>query len=162
MAELPYRYPPLVERDKPAVQTFPFPDALADLVEVLDYRPGWSFELLHKERDPGCAGLTFVVITCGYDAYHVERGQTYRVAHYWPVPPATFNVPSWRRWLFETLARVELHEAMEFFAIDGEHPYAPNHGPGYDPYVVRELTDDEARRTSFRGVVKAVEHNPVA
>lgn len=32
-------------------------------------------------------------------------------------------------------------------------PYGPNHGPGHDPYTVREVAADEDRRTSFRGVV---------
>lgn len=43
---------------------------------------------------------------------------------------------------------------MEFFTIDGVKPYAPNHGPGNDPYVVRELTTDQARRTSFLGTIQ--------
>lgn len=30
-------------------------------------------------------------------------------------------------------------------------PYAPSHGPGNDPYLVRELGTDIDRRTSFRG-----------
>lgn len=32
-------------------------------------------------------------------------------------------------------------------------PYAPNHGPGNDPYVVREETTDIDRRTQFTGNV---------
>lgn len=42
---------------------------------------------------------------------------------------------------------------MEFFVIDGERPYAPNHGPGHDPYTIRETSTDEERRTSFRGTL---------
>lgn len=30
-------------------------------------------------------------------------------------------------------------------------PYAPNHGPGYNPYIVRELTTDEERRIQYTG-----------
>lgn len=33
-------------------------------------------------------------------------------------------------------------------------PFAPTHGPGDDPYTIKELATDEQRRTSFRGVVK--------
>jgi hypothetical protein len=33
-------------------------------------------------------------------------------------------------------------------------PYAPNHGPGEDPYRITEITTDEARRTSWRGQLK--------
>lgn len=78
----------------------------------------------------------------------------YRVHHFMPVPPASYNRASWQRWLFEQCLLIERHEASEFFEIDGERPYAPNHGPGWDPYIVTELTTDVDRRTSFRGVVK--------
>lgn len=44
------------------------------------------------------------------------------------------------------------------FTIPIEHavyhrPYAPNHGPGNDPYQVRELTTDMDRRTQYTGNV---------
>jgi hypothetical protein len=76
-----------------------------------------------------------------------------RVRHMFPVPPATYNRASWLRWLFECFSKVELHECMEFFTIDGEKPFAPNHGPGWDPYLVTQLATDLDRRTSFRGEV---------
>jgi hypothetical protein len=33
-------------------------------------------------------------------------------------------------------------------------PFAPNHGPGYDPYRLVEYEDELARRTLFTGEVK--------
>lgn len=36
-----------------------------------------------------------------------------------------------------------------------ERPFAPNHGPGRDPYTIVEYADDVDRRTSFRGEVAA-------
>jgi hypothetical protein len=135
-------------------QTAPYPTELADLVENLTYRPSWRFTLEHKDRGQGSQGLTLCIFTKGYDSYHPERGQNYGVVHYMPVPPAAFDRRSWQRWLFEQLVLVERHEAMEFFQVDGERPYAPNHGPGRDPYVVHEYGVDEDRRTSFRGDVQ--------
>lgn len=136
-------------------QKAPFPDELSDLVDDLEYRPGWLFTLIPDlDRGQGSQGLTLDIVTKGHDAYHPERGQNYCVHHYMPVPPASFDRRSWRRWLLEQILLVERHEACEFFTINGEHPYAPNHGPGNDPYIVAELTSDEERRTSFRGVVK--------
>jgi hypothetical protein len=132
-------------------QTAPDPTELFDLVEALTYRPGWTFTLEVVDRGQGSEGLTLDIVTRGYDSYHPERGEVYRVHHFMPVPPAAYDRPSWQRWVFEQILLVERHEACEFFALDGERPYAPNHGPGHDPYVVRELTTDEARRTSFRG-----------
>lgn len=147
------------------VQSAPYPDALADLVTQLRYRPDWTFALEDIVRDPArshgaeARGLTFIVTTMGHDAYHPERGQHYGVHHYFPVPPATFNRRSWTRWLFDCLVRVETHEAMEFFALEAPHthvlqrPYAPTHGPGDDPYVVHEYATEEQARTRFTGEV---------
>ena len=136
-------------------QVAPDPEILFSLVDRLEYRPGWTVKLSDLDRGQGSEGLTLVITTCGYDSYHPERGENYRVNHYMPVPPAAFDERSWRRWLFEQCLLVERHEAMEFFQIDGERPYAPHHGPGNDPYIVFEHGTDEDRRTSFRGVVKA-------
>jgi hypothetical protein len=152
-----------------AVQQFPEPAGLAELVRQVRYRPGWRFRLEDIDRGQGSKGLTLIITTCGYDAYHPEQGENYRVNHYMPVPPAAYDNRSWRRWLFEQCLLVERHECMEFFALtetgdfmtaDGEHvtekttrPYAPNHGPGNDPYIVAELTTREARRTAFTGVL---------
>jgi hypothetical protein len=148
-------------------QTAPYPAILAGLVARLRYRKhlGWEVWLeddLQRDK-PGrhtgeSRGMTLVVQRCGPDTYHPEHHL--RVNHYFAVPPATYNLASWQRWLFERLGEVDLHERMEDFAIadspGSEHvvrPYAPNHGPGEDPYRVTELTTDEARRTSFRGEV---------
>lgn len=136
-----------------ATQTFPFPDGLARLVDQLEYRPGWTFDLRDLVRDPGSEGLTLTITTRGYDSYHPDRGENYRVNHYSPVPPATYKLEDWRRWLFDRLVDVETHEAAEFFVVDGDRPYAPNHGPGRNPYTVVEYRDDLDRRTRFTGEV---------
>lgn len=139
-------------------QAAPFPEPLRYLVDRLSYRPGWTFRLAHIDRGQGSEGLTLVITTCGYDSYHPDHGENYRVNHYMPVPPASFNRRSWQNWLFEQLLLVEKHECMEFFAIFDEdatgltvRPFAPAHGPGNDPYLVLMYGLDEDRRTSFRG-----------
>lgn len=139
-------------------QEAPFPEPLAYLVARLSYRPGWAFKLADIDRGQGSAGLTLIIKTRGYDSYHPDRGETYQVNHYMPVPPAAYDARSWQRWLFEQILLVERHEAMEFFALHdspgSEHairPYAPSHGPGNDPYLVREAGTEADRRTSFRG-----------
>lgn len=140
--------------DNTMSQKAPFPTELDDLVSKVTYRPGWRFTLNHIDRGQGSEGLTLDIVTMGYNSYHPEQGENYRVHHYMPVPPAAYNRQSWQRWIFEQILLVERHEAMEFFQIDGERPYAPNHGPGWDPYIVTEVTTDTDRRTSFRGDVK--------
>jgi hypothetical protein len=142
-----------------ARQYGPYPQALADLVGRLAYRPGWAFTLRDMERDPAdthgaaAGGLTLVVLAGVHDAY--EPGRRRPVNHYFPVPAATYNEASWLRWLLDCVLLVEQHEACEWFRLgEGEgdvRPFAPTHGPGENPYSIKELATDEARRTSFRG-----------
>ena len=141
-------------------QVAPDPAPLAYLVARLSYRPGWAFKLADIDRGQGSEGMTLVITTLGYNSYHPGDGETYRVNHYMPVPPAAFDHRSWQHWLLEQCLLVERHEAMEFFAVrdspGSEHrvrPYAPSHGPGNDPYMIREAGTDLDRRTSFRGEV---------
>lgn len=141
-------------------QAAPDPAPLSYLVDRLSYRPGWTFRLADIDRGQGSEGLTLIITTRGFDSYHPDRGENYRVNHYMPVPPAAYDARSWQRWLFDQLLLVERHEAMEFFAVHdspgSEHavrPYAPSHGPGSDPYIVREVGTDLDQRTSFRGEV---------
>lgn len=126
-------------------------ELLRELVAGLDYRPGWSSTLVEVEHGES-KGLRFDIYAVGYDSYHPDRGQTYRVRHSFIVPPASYNETSWGRWLLERFLDVERHEAMEFFRVAGRRPFAPNHGPGHDPYHLRELNTVEAAETTFRGV----------
>jgi hypothetical protein len=105
-------------------QQAPFPEPLRELVGQLTYRPGWTFTLIDTDRGQGSVGLTLDIVTSGYNSYHPERGPNYRVHHYMLVPPADRK----------------------------SVVYAPNHGPGNDPYIVAELASTEDRDTSFRGV----------
>jgi hypothetical protein len=158
----PCRYYPLSEEDKPlpdpatepqyCTQAAPWPQELAVLVKELQYRE-WIFVLMDKDRGQGSRGLTLVIQTKGYNSYVPEQGETYRVNHYMPVPPAAFNRQSWQRWLFEQCLLVERHECCEFFKIKGKRPYAPHHGPGNDPYIVFERGTDLEARTMYTGEV---------
>lgn len=136
-------------------QEAPFPSALAGLVSRLSYRPGWAFRLSDIDRDEDVdgkvvgRGLTLVVITRGYNSYKPSDGENYRVHHYFIVPAATYDERAWRRWLFDRLIDVETHECMEFFKIDSRRPYAPSHGPGNNPYSVRDRQTEEDAHTMF-------------
>jgi len=137
------------------MQSAPFPQVLADLISGLSYRPGWRFSLSDVDRDKDEAGrvvgrgLTLDVITLGRNSYRISDGETYRVHHYFIVPAATYDIRSWTRWLFERLIDVETHECMEFFKIAGRRPYAPSHGPGNNPYTIRERQTEEDAHTMY-------------
>ena len=155
-------------------QTAPYPYELAELVERLAYRPGWRFTLADIERDPAsthgaaAGGLTLIVFADVHDTYHPEERRP--VNHYFIVPAATYDRRAWLRWLLDRVLDVEQHEACEWFrfpmpprwdpasvshlAQPDDRPYAPNHGPGRDPYTIVEYATDVDRRTSFRGEVQ--------
>lgn len=141
----------MTDEPKLNTQTAPYPVVLEELVDACTYRDEWELKLWHLDRGQGCSGLTLSVFVEVPNSYPPHA--PIRVHHLFPVPAAAYNRESWRRWLFEQLQLVERHEAMEFFEVDQVKPYAPNHGPGHDPYTVREVTTDEARRTDFRGRV---------
>lgn len=133
------------------MQEAPYPDALSEIVNGLKYRPGWTFRLVDIDRGQGSRGLTFIVTSKGFDTYNIDRGETYRVNHYFPVPPAAYGRQSWERWVLDRLIDVETHEACEFMVVDGRRPFPPVHAPGWDPYAVREPLDRVAAETSYRG-----------
>lgn len=135
-------------------QVAPYPQILEQLVLGTSYRPSWHLDLADEDRGQGSKGLTLRVFTLGYDTYNIDKGQTYRVVHYFPVPPAAYNEESWKRWLLNRLIEVETHEACEFLQINGTRPFAPHHGPGWDPYIVLHHGENVDARTDFRGNVQ--------
>lgn len=140
-----------------------YPHMLAKLVASLGYKPGWRFELTDLDRGQGSAGLTLIINVNGPNSY--RPWEMISVNHYMPVPPAAYDMRSWRRWLLDQVLLVERHEACEFFRLYvdeadqladmdsgyADRPYAPSHGPGSDPYLIREIGTEADRRTSFRG-----------
>jgi hypothetical protein len=143
----------MVMYDKPTMhQAAPYPDELAVLIEDTTYRKNWLVYLTDEDRGQESKGLTVTIIAATVNSYPPHNPM--RVRHLFPVPPAAYNRASWLRWLFECFLLVERHEAMEFFTVAGDKPYAPNHGPGHDPYTIRELATDIDRRTSWRGEVQ--------
>lgn len=44
-----------------------------------------------------------------------------------------WQVEDWQRWVFQRLWLVELHEAAEFFRVDGERAFPPHGYDGVDP-----------------------------
>jgi hypothetical protein len=123
-------------------------DVLAGVVARTRCKPDWRFRLLRED-----GALRLVISLTGPDAGDPENELT--VSHYFPVPTATYNEATWRRWIFERCRGVENHELGEWFRVDGARPFAPLHGPGEDPYAVHEFRDEVDRRTRQDGVVRA-------
>lgn len=123
-------------------------DILAGQVSRATCKPGWKFNLAVEAN----AALRLVITVEGPDAAQPEHLIT--VAHYFPVPTATYNEATWRRWIFERCRGVENHELGEWFRVDGERHFAPLHGPGEDPYTVHEFRPDVDRRTRQDGQIR--------
>lgn len=127
---------------------------LRDLLEGLECKPGWTFDL---EGEDGACRLRITDTLCR-DAYQPDRSMP--LAHYFPVPVATYNRMSWRRWVFECCLKVEAHELGEWFR-DGPRlrPFAPLHGPGEDPYAVHDHRPDLdlARETTQSGTIRPMD-----
>lgn len=134
-------------------QSAPYPQALADLVEKTSYRRGWQVWLTDPDYDrgQGSVGLTLIIRTATVNSYPPHDPMC--VDHLFPVPPAAYDDRSWQRWLFEQFLLVERHECMEFFTVAGDKPYAPSHGPGNDPYLVREIGTELDQKTKFTGEI---------
>jgi hypothetical protein len=120
-------------------------ELLIFLIEKAECKPGWIFD---SEGQGGDMRMTITV--AGKDSY---TGRPLSVRHFFPVPMATYNEKSWRRWIFECCRKVEDHELGEWFKIDGARPFAPLHGPGEDPYTVHEFRSELDARTLQDGSI---------
>lgn len=115
---------------------------LAELVVRVSYKPGWTFTLEEISRGQGCEGLTLMIGATVRNSFGEDDVD---VLHLMPVPPAAYDEATWRRWILEQILLVEKHEALEFFRVDGDQAFFPNHDPGKDPYAIVETqTRDEA------------------
>lgn len=119
---------------------------LRELVDQVECKPGWSFYLVDED-----GALRLVIQVPGYDSYNPKRSFT--VNHFQPVPIATYNDATWKRWLFEQCRRVENHELGEWFRFGDVRPFAPMHGPGEDPYMVHSIRPERDALTRQDGSV---------
>lgn len=122
-------------------------DVLRALVDRVTCKPGWTFDFTDDDE-----GFRLVIWVPCEDSRSPTR-RPMAISHYFPVPTATYNERSWRRWVFECCRKLEDHELMEFFLVDGERPFAPLHYPGADPYTIHEIATDEEARTDQQGRV---------
>lgn len=122
-------------------------DILMKVVSETHCFPNWSFRL---EDDHGAIRL--VITIHGHDNYHPD--QPWNVAHYHPVPIATYNEKTWRRWVFEQCRRTFNHELGEALHFNGVRPFAPMHGPGEDPYTIHEIRSEADALTTQDGSLR--------
>lgn len=122
-------------------------DLLSSIVAKTQCKKGWSFWLQDED-----GALRLVIQIDGYNNYHHDK--PWCVNHFFPVPTATYNEKSWRRWIFECCLKVENHEMGECFRVGDERPFEPCHGPGEDPYTVHEYRPEIDARTTQNGSIR--------
>lgn len=114
---------------------------LGKIVARTKCKLGWSFRL---ETKPENLMPSLVIRVLGVDSSEPDRLAPMAVDHSFPVPEATYNAATWRRWIFECCRGVENHELGEWLRFDRDEqptlrPFLPLHGPGEDPYTVHEF-----------------------
>jgi len=122
---------------------------LRALVARVRCKPGWTFRIAEEDGAP-----RLVITVSGLDSAHPEHSFPMTVSHFFPVPTATYNERTWRRWLFERCRGVENHELGEWFRDGAERPFQPLHGPGEDPYTVHEFRPEVDGLTTQDGSVR--------
>lgn len=120
-------------------------DILRRIVDEVEYKAGWVFDLVYED---GALRLRMTDTLCE-DAY--APGRSMPLAHFHPVPTATYNEKTWKRWVYEQCRRVENHEIGEWLRWGDERPFAPMHGPGEDPYTVHEVRPESDAKTTQGG-----------
>lgn len=124
-------------------------DLLADIVSNTKCLPGWSFWINSVD------GAHYLHITIeGTNNY--DHSKPFVVTHCHPIPFATYNEKSWRRWILEQCLRTMNHELGENlrFGPDEIRPFVPMHGPGEDPYTIHEWRSEEDALTTQRGTLR--------
>jgi hypothetical protein len=112
---------------------------LETLIPEVTYKPGWSFELWDGERrGEHYVGSTGLTLSIRAQVENSCSGDTVGVHHIMPVPVATWDRRTWERWVLDQILLVERHEAMEFYRVGARTPFFPSHGPGRNPYEIRE------------------------
>lgn len=122
-------------------------DLLAEIVAKTKCKKGWSFRLVDEYGT-----LRLFIRIDGYNNWKFD--EPFSVNHVFPVPTATYNEKTWRRWIFEMCRRVENHELGECFRVGDERPFLPLHGPGEDPYTVHEFRDEMDSRIVQDGSIR--------
>lgn len=125
-------------------------DLLARIVNETKCKPGWDFEVV----DNGGGALVLHITIDGVNNY--DHSQRFVVTHCHPVPAASYNDATWKRWILEQCIRTMNHELGESlrFGPNEERPFAPMHGPGEDPYTIHEYRPEVDFLKTQRGTLR--------
>lgn len=115
------------------------PSFLRPLVEAIDYKPGWMFDLRWNPGEFGQKVLQLSVVSWTTDSFDFTKQR--QIQHLFLVPMASYTRNTWAAWIFDRVRDIETHEAGEFFRINNVREFAPHHSDGEDPYRVWFVSD---------------------
>lgn len=95
---------------------------------------GAAYSRFRLKRDDESNFAVLYIFTYNPNTYHPEQMRHTR--HEFVVPVATYNRPTWIRWVYDQILSIEIHETGECFQVDGVRIYSPHHGNGWNPYHV--------------------------
>lgn len=113
---------------------------LWDMVATLKYRDGWIARIFGGQ--PPFTGkeqlnLNFECSTTD----NRDRKTPYTSAHLFVVPKSAWSGDRWMDWLFAQCQKIDLHEAMELFEVNGQRPYWPHDNPDRNSYVLKKRSE---------------------
>ena len=104
-------------------------------VTGLAYKPGWSFKI------GGPSSRYLCVYASTPDSNNPSRDRL--TQHMFEMPAEPMTVRESVRWVFDKVLLCELHEAGEFFTVDGFRPFFPNHQDEGSPYELVERWESQ-------------------
>lgn len=88
-------------------------------LDHVSYRQGWTFSTYHDQWE----GPHLLILAPVPDAYHPEQTITLGIRSPLPPMPDTGYLDVWLAW---RLGRVESHERLEHYRVDGVAPFDPH------------------------------------
>lgn len=107
-----------------------------DILSKLVYKPGWSFTLTSGypwDPQPNPDGFRLGLLSIQVQTTDSFTGEPVILEHNFTMPDMDLPREAWERMILDHIIDVEIHEAMEFFTVDGEKPFFPDHR---NPYVI--------------------------
>jgi hypothetical protein len=96
---------------------------IADQLERVSYKPGWSFEIYEHRWE----GPHIFIVAPTSNAY--RPSETIELGIRSPLPPFA-DADALHAWLMWRLGRIESHELREFYRVDGQPIADPHEAEG--------------------------------
>ena len=101
---------------------------LAGILSTTAYKPGWNLQVRTMHH------TAHLWVRAEVPDAHPPH-QPRLIDHILPVPMRDWGQDECRRWVLDSLSKIERHETREWLRFDGQQTFAPPHGDEGDPYA---------------------------